>query len=131
MYFLLVVFYLELFGHVIEFGADREGLEGPAARHIELVEELQALQTQVVDVAAQQVQPEVQRVADQADRDEDQQGARHRAQRVEDLGNDAAGQHQGHQTGVGQNVAEPARDVAVDAGEDGGQLASICTSFSK
>jgi hypothetical protein len=49
-----------------------QGIERPAAVLVELAEILQALETQVVDVAAEQVQREVQRVAQQGDEQENE-----------------------------------------------------------
>ena len=54
-----------VFNSIVIFGVDRERGKSPAAVLVELSEELQALQTQVMHVAAQQVQAEVQRMADQ------------------------------------------------------------------
>ena len=57
-----------------------------------------------MDIAAQQVQGKVQRVARHGDDEEHHHVAGDGAQGVEHLGNDAARQHQSHQTGIGQDV---------------------------
>ena len=76
-----------------------------------------------MDVAAQQVQREVQSVARQRDDEKHHHVAGNGAQGVEYLCNHAARQHQGHQTGIGQNVSEVARDVVIERAEYGPHLA--------
>ena len=70
-----------------------------------------------MDVAAQQIQRKIQSIAQRGDDDEGDHVARHRAQLVEHAGDDAAGQHQGHQPGVGHDVAEIAGDAVVHRAE--------------
>ena len=107
------MFFLLLFHYFVVFGIKVQGTEGSSAVLIELAEVLQALQTQVMDVAAQQVQREVQCVARKGDNQEDDDVARDGPQGVEHLGDDRAGQHQSHKTGVGQDVAKVARHMVV------------------
>ena len=109
---------------------DAQGLEGLPAVVIELAEEFQALQSQIVHEAAQKVQREVQRVADQKHHDEHDAGNRghavcrgHGRDGVEHLGHNAARQHQRHDTRIAQHVAEPAGQGVVGAGEGGRELA--------
>ena len=76
-----------------------------------------------MDVAAQQVQGEVQGIACQRDDEEHDDVAGNGAQGVEHLRNDAARQHQGHQTGVREDVSEIPGDVIVQRTEDPGNFA--------
>ena len=64
---------------------------GFAAILIEPAKEFQKLQAHVVDVAAQQVQRQIQHVADQRDDHEEDHTAEHAAQRIEHLRQHAAG----------------------------------------
>ena len=75
-----------------------------------------------MDVAAQQIQREVQGVSRHGDDEEHHHVAGDGAQGVEHLSDDAAGQHQGHQPGVGQDVPEIAGHVVVQGAEDPGDL---------
>ena len=102
---------------------DRQGLERLAAVLIEFTEVFQTLQTQIMDVAAQQVQREVESIAGYRHEQEEHHVPRDRAERIEDRCNDRACQHQGHQSGIGKNVAEVARHMVVDRAEDRRDLA--------
>lgn len=62
---------------------DCQRLIGPSALLVEPAEELQTLQTQVVDIAAQEVQRQVQRVADHGDDDKQDHVPEGSAQGVE------------------------------------------------
>lgn len=105
------------------FCIDGQGAEGSSAVLIEGLEKFQALQAQVVDVAAQQVQREVQGVAHHGDEHEGDHVASDAAQSVEHAGDDAAGEHQGHEPGVGEHVAENAGGAVVDRAHEGPRLA--------
>ena len=65
-------------------------------------------------VAAEEIESEVHRVAEHRDDDERDHVPRHRREHVEDLRDHAAREHQGHQSRVGQNVAEVARHVVIE-----------------
>ena len=72
----------------------RQGLIRLSARLIKASEKFQKLQAHIVDVAAQQIQRQVQCVADQRDDNEGDDLAEGGAQGVEHPGNDGTGQHQ-------------------------------------
>ena len=78
-------------------GLHAQGTEGLAAVLIKTSEEFQKLQAHIVDIAAQQIQRQVQRVAHQRDDDEQHDVSGSGAQHVEHLGQHRAGQHQRHQ----------------------------------
>ena len=66
-----------------------------------------------MDVAAQQVQRQVQHIADECDDDEGDHVAGGGAQHIEHLGQHCAGQHQRHQPDVGQDITEETRHAVV------------------
>ena len=76
-----------------------------------------------MDVAAQQVQGKVQCVARHGDDEEHHDVSGDGAQGIEHLRNDAACQHQSHQTGVRQDVPEISGDVVIQRSEDPSDLA--------
>ena len=76
-----------------------------------------------MDIAAQQVQREVERVACQGDDQKYNDVSGNGAQRVEHLGDNAAGQHQGHQSGIGQEISEIAGHVVINRAENTRDLA--------
>ena len=59
----MLIFLLDIY----IFGLDQQGPEGLAALLVETVEEFQALEPQVMNVAAQQIQREVEHIADEGD----------------------------------------------------------------
>ena len=90
-------------------------------------------------IAAQQVQREVHRVAEHED---DHKGEHrkhvhaaclggHDGHGVEHLADDAAGEHQRHDTRIAQHVAEPARRGVVDRAEGGRDLAEALRVASR
>lgn len=105
------------------FRVQRHGAEGLSAVDVELVEKFQALQSQIVHVAAEEIEPEVHRVAEHRDDDERDHVPRHRREHVEHLRDHAARKHQRHQSRVGQNVAEVARHVVIERAEHARELA--------
>ena len=76
-----------------------------------------------MDIAAQQVQREVESIAGYRHEQEEHHVPRDRAERIEDRCNDRACQHQGHQSGIRKNVAEVARHMVIDRAEDRCDLA--------
>jgi len=73
--------------------------------------------------AAQEVQRKIQCVSRKRDNEKENDIPWNGAQRIEHLGDDASGQHQGHQTRIGQNIAEIARHMVVDGTEHGSYFA--------
>lgn len=103
--------------------------ESLAAVPVPLAEELEELQSQRVHEAADQVQRKVQRMAD-AEHEHEKDRAAHghavgvaeRAELVEYARNNAAGEHQRHQTRVREQIAQiPGRAVVYRA-ENAGDL---------
>ena len=77
-----------------------------------------------MDIAAQQVQRHVQGVADHGDQEEQNDIAGDGAEGVEHLGNDRTGQHQRHQTGIGQNIGKISGNVIVQGTADAHELSA-------
>lgn len=75
------------------FSVDEQRPEGLAAFFVEPSKELQTLEPQIVDIAAQQIQHEVQRVSYQGDDNEACHRAAYLTQGIKDLRDDAASQH--------------------------------------
>ena len=113
---------LSAFSRIIEFWICCQRRKGAAAVFIELSEILQALQTQVMHIAAQEVQREVQRMPDQENDQEEDQVVCDPADGIEDGRNYAARQHQRHNTGIGKNISEPTGQCTVQGTEDAGKL---------
>ena len=67
------------------FGPDAQGTVGLAAVLVEASEKFQKLQAHIVDIAAQQVQRQVQHIADECDDDEGDHVAGGGAQHIEHL----------------------------------------------
>ena len=107
-----------LLDYIYIFCLNCQGLVGLAALLVKTVEKFQALQAQVVDIAAQQVQRQVQCVADHGNDDKQDHVAEGGRQGVEHLGDHAAGQHQGHKADIGQNIAEIAGDAVVNGADE-------------
>ena len=91
-------------------GIDFERVEASAAAGIELAEEFDELQSVRMNICAERVDADIQRVTDHKDdgeKDDTENGiAHHTADLVEYLRDDAGCQPQSQQTAVGQDIAE-------------------------
>ena len=76
-----------------------------------------------MDIAAEKVQREVQAVTDDEDRYEEPEAVGDSADGVEHRRDDGAGEHQSHDTGIGQDIAEPAGGGIVKSPEQAAELA--------
>lgn len=110
--------------HINILCVNLNGLERLSTILIEPPEEFKALETHVVDIAAQQVQREVQHIANERDDYKAYHISGDRTQRVEHLGNDGTGEHQSHQTRIGQNIGKISGNVIVQGAADTNQLSA-------
>ena len=68
-----------------------------------------------------EIDADVEEMSDEKDHHKRDDVPRQRPQDVHDAGDDRGGQHQGHQTGIGEEISQPARNV-VQAGHAAEQL---------
>ena len=75
-----------------------------------------------MDIASKEVQAEVQRVSYQEYDDEQEDVVCNGPDGIEHLADNAAGQHQCHDSGIGKKIAEPSGQFVVGKAEDTGDL---------
>ena len=87
-----------------------KGIKSSSPALIELAKKLYILQTVGVDISAQHIDSDIQRVADEEYQRKDDgshhAAARHGAHLVEHRGDNAGGQPPSEQTGIGEDIAE-------------------------
>ena len=62
-------------------------------------------------IGSDHIDSQIEQMAEQEDGNEREDGTGQRTQDVDYAGNDCGGQHQRHQTGIGENISQPGCDI--------------------
>ena len=76
-----------------------------------------------MDIAAQNIQGKVQNIAKHGDDNKHHHVPRHGAQRIEHACDNGAGEHEGHEPGVGEHIGENAGNAVIQISEQSAQSA--------